>query len=859
MKLKKKFVVGAASLALIAGMGVAPAMAADLTLPGAFANKVDRLAGVDRIDTSMAVAKHEFTTVAKGGNGTRASVAYIVNYKAMVDAATSGMLTDGPVVLVDNNRRTASIVGKFLKNSNEANGGVAGFRGIRAVYAIGGEGVVSKDTLDIVAKEAGVASTGRIDGKDRYETSVNVAKRIYTQALKSEKHANNDMQPVFINERGNRLDRVYLANGGDNHVVDSMTAGVLDDGPILYVNPDGTIPEPVAEFIKTTLPESWGILGGEGAVSNETASTARAIAVYKNDWTEAYDVPALRKKVAQLKVQVLGGGTSRLATSPRFKGYGATYAEANALSGLWNAAYTKAVADVNSRINSVLQGGMRVKPAALTEANFGITNLLQNVYGTYADSFDKYKFYFTTDDDGWINGFDFKNFEAVELKKLVEDAEADLNRVWGMESQDMTQLKDAVAKATQDEVGPYDATLATPNKGVKNSTTAGPNTDLAMPVAGVNIVSAFVANAQKGLLEQAKKDLAEAQNKLAVAENKIKFTVEGRLGGKDRFETAAAIAQYWADNTMHVFDDIYVADGHATADALVAGQLTRGPLLLVASGQEIPAATKAVASALPTWDNRSGKAHKTVYGIGGEGVLKDETLTGLYKVINAAAKGSGSGKESGKLAIASTSVLNVIPGASGVDGAATFTWDKLAATDFAAGNVLCAEAKAVGVTLQTGACSFAANGIKIDKTKVALNAPNTPGTITVPVEYRGEELEVTFTVYNGVSDTPQLTGVGADAAKPDTQTKEIAFTNTDKALVADHGKITKCKFGPAGNEVDVACSAWGVALVDGGAGDDKLKVVVPANAKAGVLKVTVEYTSPGNAPKSAELTAVTVA
>ena len=855
MNLKKKFVVGAASLALIAGMGVAPAMAADYTLPGAFANKVDRLAGVDRIDTSMAVAKHEFTTVAKGGNGTRASVAYIVNYKAMVDAATSGMLTDGPVVLVDNNRRTASIVGKFLKNSNEANGGVAGFKGIRAVYAIGGEGVVSKDTLDIVAKEAGVASTGRIDGKDSYETSVNVAKRIYTQSLKSEKHANNNMQSVFINERGNRLGKVYLANGGDNHVVDSMTAGVLDDGPILYVNPDGTIPEPVAEFIKATLPESWGILGGEGAVSNETASTARAIAVYKNDWTEAYDVPALRKKVAQLRVQVLGGGSSRLATSPRFKGYGATYAEANALSGSWNAEYTKAVADVNKQINKVLtQDGVRIKPDKVLASTFQIDTQLQKVYGTYADSFDKYKFYFTTDDEGWINGFDFKNFEAVELKKLVEDAEADLNRVWGMESQDMTQLKDAVAKATQDEVGPYDGT-----NGVKNSTTSTPDTDLAMPVAGVNIVSAFVANAQKNLLEQAKKDLAEAQNKLAVAENKIKFTVEGRLGGKDRFETAAAIAQYWADNTMHVFDDIYVADGHATADALVAGQLTRGPLLLVASGQEIPAATKAVASALPTWDNQSGKAHKTVYGIGGEGVLKDETLTDLYKVINAAAKGSGSGKESDKLAIASGSTLDVILGGSGTDGAATFTWDKLAASDFAAGNVLCKEAKASGVTPQTGACTFAAAGIKIDHTKVTLADPTKPGTITVPVEYRGEELEVTFTVYSGESDTPTLTGQNANKDKPDTQTLEIPFTNTDKALVADNGKITKCKFGPAGSEVDVACSAWGVALVDGGAGDDKLKVVVPANAKAGVLKVTVEYTAPGKAPKSAELTAVTVA
>ncbi|EFU80416.1 cell wall-binding repeat-containing protein [Mobiluncus curtisii] len=837
MNLKKKFVIGAASLALVAGMGVAPAMADGYTLPGAFANKVDRLAGLDRIDTSMAVAKHEFTTEAKGGNGTKASVAYIVNYKAMVDAATSGMLTDGPVILVDNNRRTASIVGKFLKNSNEANGGAAGFKGIRAIYAIGGEGVVSKDTLESVAKEAGVSYTGRIDGKDRYETSANVAKRIYNQALKSEKHANNVMQPVFIDQRGNRLGKVYLANGGDNHVVDSMAAGVLDDGPILYVNPDGTIPEPVAEFIKATLPKSWGILGGEGAVSNETASTARAIAVYKNDWSEAYDVPALRKKVDQLKVQVTGNGTSRLATSPRFKGYGATYAEANALSGLWNAAYTQAVADVNKQINADLKNKKRVKPANLTAGYYQIGSLLQKAYGTYADSFDKYKFYFTTDDEGFINGFDFKNFEAVELKKLVEDAEADLNRVWGMESQDMTQLKDAVAKATQNEVGPYDGT-----KGVKNSATTA-DADAAMPVAGVNIVSAFVADAQKTLLEQAKKDLAEAQNKLAAAENKIQFTNEGRLGGKDRFETAAAIAQYWADNTMHVFDDIYVADGHATADALVAGQLTRGPLLLVTSGQEIPAATKSVASALPTWDNRSGKAHKTVYGVGGEGVLKDETLNDLYKVINAAAKGSGSGKESGKLAVASVSVLNVIAGS--IDGTATFTWDKLAATDVAAGNVLCAEAKAVGVTLQSGACTFDAHGIKIDNSKVTLVNPAQPGTITVPVEYRGEELEVTFTVYGGVSAavTP-TTGNGPSAATLKTingsMDAKVTITAPDPASTVTVKKVV---------------SKTGTSATAEIKGND---LIVHINGSAqwaqnDKVKVTLTNAEPGKAPKDTDV------
>ena len=349
--------------------------------------------------------------------------------------------------------------------------------------------------------------------------------------------------------------------------------------------------------------------------------------------------------------------------------------------------------------------------------------------------------------------------------------------------------------------------------------------------------------------DRAKKDLAEAQNKLAVAENKIKFTVEGRLGGKDRFETAAAVAQYWADNTMHVFDDIYVADAHATADALVAGQLTRGPLLLVASGQEIPAATKAVASALPTWDNQSGKAHKTVYGIGGEGVLKDETLTDLYKVINAAAKGSGSGKESGKLAVASGSTLDVILDSQ--DGAATFTWDKLAATDFAAGNVLCAEAKAVGVTLQTGACTFAAAGIKIDRSNVTLADATKPGTITVPVEYRGEELEVTFTVYSSTSAAVTTTAGTAPAAAAlkatnGSVTYEEAIatpgSNAEKQVTVKEVKSSK-------TGTSATAEIKGQKLVVHINGSDKW-------AAGDTVKVTLVNTDPGKAPNDTKVVTI---
>ena len=54
MNLKKKFVIGAASVALVAGMGgvAAPAAVAAPSLPGSIM-KLERLGGLDRVQTSL--------------------------------------------------------------------------------------------------------------------------------------------------------------------------------------------------------------------------------------------------------------------------------------------------------------------------------------------------------------------------------------------------------------------------------------------------------------------------------------------------------------------------------------------------------------------------------------------------------------------------------------------------------------------------------------------------------------------------------------------------------------------------------------------------------------------------------------
>ena len=233
MNLKKKFVIGAASVALVAGMGgvAAPAAVAapsGLSLPGSIM-KLERLGGLDRVQTSLAVAEKQFA-------GQAAERLYIVSAADanMVDAATAGMLNDGPIAFVYNNSYVATAVGKFFTDAK--------FAGIKEVVAIGGDGVISDNTLNAVKDALKVKKSSRLAGKDRYETSVAIADYIYSEALKG----NADYASRVL-DKGSYLKNAYLANGANEHVVDSMVAGTLDNGAILLTQPDGKIPESVAE------------------------------------------------------------------------------------------------------------------------------------------------------------------------------------------------------------------------------------------------------------------------------------------------------------------------------------------------------------------------------------------------------------------------------------------------------------------------------------------------------------------------------------------------------------------------------------------------------------------------------------
>ena len=622
MNLKKKFVIGAASVALVAGMGgvAAPAAVAvdKPSLPGSIA-KLARLGGLDRVQTSLEVAAHQFGDNHGTMNPKRL---YVVSAAEgnMVDAATAGMLTDGPIAFVYNNSYVASAVGKFFANAKDN----AGFKGINEVVAIGGDGVISDNTLNAVKDAMGLKKTSRLAGKDRYETSVAIADYIYQKSLEKDKWF------MARTDGGSNLGTAYLANGANEHVVDSMVAGTLDDGAILLTQPDGKIPEVVAEFIKKTLPRNFAALGGTGAVADATVNEAWVIKALANKWETSPGIPKIKMTVDELEWLV--NGASETATGinmkdkPNFGGLDRVVDVAGVNSSAWG--------NKVSGIKQKISNWFNVEANANSNAHAAYAAVLGDLKALYGDkvmadvnasdaiALDKTEKYAV--------GVNYEGIEKSDAyKKAVKAASDDLEKMWSSVKQDPSLgsvLSDPVAKASQ--VHP-DTT------GVVTSADASANN---IPLVAVAAMAKYTLDTDKAWYDAKAKELAAAKGSLRGELDKINFKNELRLGGADRFETAQLIANHWARHNGGEFNldenlyEAYIANGTRLADSLTAGQLTQGPIMLVRNETKIPDFTAAVAKNLLCWTNKTHPI--SVYGVGGTGVLSDEVLQAVVNLIS---------------------------------------------------------------------------------------------------------------------------------------------------------------------------------------------------------------------------------
>ena len=670
MNLKKKFVIGAASVALVAGMGgvAAPAaVATDIANPG-FVNKLVRLGGMDRVSTSLQVAAYEFGSRVEKTDprGARPEVLYVTSYADgnLVDAASAGMLTDGPIAFVSNNSYVAEAVGKFFADTKTN----SGFAAIKKVVAIGGEGAVSDATLKAVAKQLGAnVTTGRLGGKDRYETSVAIAEHIYSQALLKDNYYKDRAQRRITNTATSNLTRAYLANGADSHVVDSMVAGTLDNGPVLLVQPDGKIPEVAAEFIKKALPEQFAALGGAETVSDATVQEAWLIKTLANKWDTSSEIPDLYKNAKNLRNLVYGMPNglknSRDVLDPNFMGLQRIVADADAIyrdwdgkageqKGIINAA-TNRLAHVDTKFGTKAAGFYHdVLNGAGTGDAKKIHDALIKLYGdlittapggTVIDSSKVTIASFKTDSTGangveadyaLASGFEFAEIEgSTAYRQAVKAGMDDLDNGWSKDVNPVlgTQVTVDAAKASQYMVDDVN---------VKNSLVTNTHaTTLNPAVSGAVItdLAKYVLDSEKSWLDQYKKQLETVEQGLRLEQDKIAPKTELRLGGKDRFETAQLIANQYGNLYGGViglpghFTEAYVANGTRLPDSLTAGQLSRGPILLVRAEGDLPEFTVTVAKKLKSWTNAD---HLIAVAIGETGVLPDEQFKKVADLIN---------------------------------------------------------------------------------------------------------------------------------------------------------------------------------------------------------------------------------
>ena len=211
---RKHLIVAVCALALTG--------ASTITCTAANAEGYNQLAGTNRDETSVAISRHAYPTSAEN--------VYLARGDVLADALSAGSLPGGPIVLVNpvgSNAAAAQYVAT-LKVSGK-------------VIALGGSGVVSDATLTQVA---GDKTTARIFGANRYETSAKISAAAFPSGAKV----------------------AYIANGAGDGSPDAVAGGVLTDGPVILVNPNGNNAF-AANAIKALGAQKVIALGGPGAVS----------------------------------------------------------------------------------------------------------------------------------------------------------------------------------------------------------------------------------------------------------------------------------------------------------------------------------------------------------------------------------------------------------------------------------------------------------------------------------------------------------------------------------------------------------------------------------------------------------------
>ncbi len=561
MNFGKKMAVGVASAALVASLAGVPAAVATeepRTLDGGWDRIASGRANNDRIDTALEVAKKAFP------KSYDAKVVYIANSTAMIDAAAAGQLTDGSILLVDNNSRTLDVVKEQVKFYSSA----------KKVIAIGGTGVVPDSTLKAVADGK---ETGRLGGKDRYETAMAVAGRII------------EVEPAKSKQ---------MIVSRPDVAIDALAAGTLDYGPLFFVK-DGELPEDVKQWVKNHKVESVIGLGGKSVVPDKALSEATESVISVNPTGVNKDAIAAQKAFEEARALYLGVNSytsdfvpdkaygiassrnpallnlARKDADLRFEGY---RAQAKGVAEIADIVDT-AVADLQREVASAIKDAYKANMtwgAFKADTNVGLNGgkaaqALNKLYGSNTATNAKEEWFsFEDKNDNHVEVINGINYSKVQDGTVKDDLKTDKDKI-------KTYFKD---KSEASLAGGVYSHRLYEGYTIKDLVTVG--TEVAVLQADVKL---FLDQATQNAASM-KAAMEDAWAKLSRATGYI------RLGGADRFETAAMISKFERSDMHRDFDRVYLANGVSMVDALVAGVFTRGPILLTNNNGTLTDATK---------------------------------------------------------------------------------------------------------------------------------------------------------------------------------------------------------------------------------------------------------------------------
>ena len=672
MNLKKKFVIGAASLALVAGMGVAPAMAAvgdDIVLPGG--QTFSRLSGESRFETAKEIAKH-----AKASGAAYTKV-YLVAADALIDAASSGMVNDGYVLLMPKDEAGQLKLGMWIEKFDAT---------ITTLVAVGGTGVVSDQAMATVkSTNTKITTVKRLGGKNRYATNIAVAKEFY--------------KTPAANKVG------YIVSG--QSIVDVLAAGTVTNGPLVMVPQSGMVPEESVKYFKNyyKTAKKAVVIGGEGAVpDSQVKQMFDAGKEQVNPWKYITTAADLQNAVRKAAALYLGQGAWQSAaySAPQACDDGKYFTlkdkPANAVAA--GAEKSTSVADVNddaitkgvsdaskafigwapsytnmeANVDKMLKGATDsveakekyLKDALAKAARLDPTKAADqaklkaaaggagSANGSLADIKAAYEGLYGHEFTAPEWNADNSNFESWGM--LEKDS---LGRVAGTLTSDATSFVNDDAAST-DKVGTINSKDYTYSEIAKVEVTN--LTSITEKNAGKFDYAALKVALNKALSEQQAKTI-EAKKALLDAVKACKAGPESkvletgatggtpRLAGQNRYETAALLSYYLTEgsntgiaaqidsNTTPKLDESYIASGDDAhlVDAMVGGQLTKGPILLVpTTGTTLNEFTAAEMGRLAKI-NKDNANWKT-FALGGKGAVSQETLKAVSEAFAAGLK-----------------------------------------------------------------------------------------------------------------------------------------------------------------------------------------------------------------------------